>query len=151
MKPFEIDAATSGVKVARSNFYPEVFVSAQLNTNYSSSAKIYNETGSSIIETGDYLSIDDQDYNVLRNQVQFERATIDYGDQFKNNLNSLAGLSVRIPIFNGLRAKNSVALTKIRVRETKVEMEQTKFDFKQSIEEAYNNMESAYNRISYSY
>ena len=145
-KQFKIDAAESGVKVARSNFYPEVSLFGQLNTNYSSLANSFNETGSSIISTGDYVSIDNQDYNVLRNQPQFESTEINYRQQFENNLNSVAGISVRIPIFNGFRGKNSVALQKIQVKENKVEMERTKFDFKQSIKEAYNDMESAYNR-----
>lgn len=145
-KQFQIDAANSGVKVARSNFYPEVSLFGQLNTNYSSLANSFNETGSSIIETGGYVSIDNQEYNVLRDQPQFESRKIDYGQQFENNFNSVIGIAVRIPIFNGFRAKNAVALRKIKVKESKVEMEQTKFDFRQSIKAAYNDMESAYDR-----
>jgi len=145
-KQFKIDAALSGVKVAKSNYYPEVSLFGQLNTNYSSLANVFNETGSSIVQTGDFVSIDNQEYRVLRNEPQFESTKIDYNKQFENNLNSVAGISVRIPLFNGFRAKNSVALQKFQVKETEVELEQTKFDFKQSIEEAYNNMESAYNR-----
>ena len=67
-------------------------------------------------------------------------------DQFNNNLNSAAGISVRIPLFNGFRIKNNVKIEKLRLEETQVNLQQTKFIFKQSIKEAYNNMEASFNR-----
>jgi len=145
-KQFKIDAATAGVKVAKSNYYPKVSLFGQLNSNYSSLAHVFNQTGSFIVQTGDFVSLDNQEHRVLRNEPQFEATKIDYGEQLVSNLNSVAGLSIRFPLFNGFRAKNSFALQKIKVKETEIEQEQTKFDFKQSIEEAYNNMESAYDR-----
>ncbi|MDO5980767.1 TolC family protein [Flavivirga spongiicola] len=145
-KQFRIDAADSGIKVARSNYYPEISVFGQLNTNYSSAAELFNETGSSITETGDFVTIANQDYPVLQNEKQFSGTKISYEDQFDNNLNSVVGISVRVPLFNGFRAKNSVQLQKIELEETVLELESTKLLFKQAIEQAYNNMESAFSR-----
>ncbi len=145
-KQFRIDAADSGIKVARSSYYPEISFFGQLNTNYSSAAEIFTETGSSIIETGDFVTVANQNYPVLQNQKQFSGSKISYEDQFDNNLNSVVGVSVRVPLFNGFRAKNSVQLQKIEFEESKLELENTKLLFKQSIEQAYNNMESAFNR-----
>jgi len=145
-RQFRIDAADSGIKVARSNYYPEISLFGQLNTNYSSAAETFTETGSSINETGDFVTIANQDYPVLQNQKQFSGNKISYEDQFDNNLNSVVGLSVRVPLFNGFRAKNLVQLQKIELEETKLEFDNTKLLFKQSIEQAYNNMESAFNR-----
>ncbi len=145
-KQFRIDAADSGIKVARSNYYPEISVFGQLNTNYSSAANVFTETGSSIIETGDFVTIANQDYPVLQNQRQFSGSKISYEDQFDNNLNSVVGVSVRVPLFNGFRAKNLVQLQKIELEETMLELESTKLIFKQSINQAYNNMESAFSR-----
>ena len=145
-KQFRIDAADSGIKVARSNYYPEISLFGQLNTNYSSAAELFTETGSSITETGDFITIANQDYPVLQNQKQFSGSKISYEDQFDNNLNSVVGVSVRVPLFNGFRAKNSVQLQKIALEETVLELENTKLLFKQSIEHAYSNMESAFSR-----
>ncbi len=145
-KEYRIDAADTGVKVAKSNFYPEISLFGQLNTNYSSLANLYTATGTQVVETGSFVDISNQEYPVLRNETQFESATIDYNDQFNNNLNSVVGISMRIPILNSFRAKNTVKIQKIQLDQSIIELENTKLLFKQSIEQAYNNMESAYNR-----
>jgi len=143
-KQLRINAAEKGVKVAKSNYFPEVTFFGQLNTNYSSNAQVFTQTGTAIIETGDYINIANQEHSVLRNDPVFKSDEINYNDQFNNNLNSVAGVSVRIPLFNGFRAKNEVALEKIQVETSIIELEQTKLNFKHSIEEAYKNMEAAY-------
>ncbi|AUP78489.1 TolC family protein [Flavivirga eckloniae] len=145
-KQLRIDAANSGIKVARSNYFPEVSVFSRLNTNYSSLAKTFTETGTVTNETGDFVNIANQEYPVMRNESVFESHKIGYEDQFNNNLSSVIGVSVRVPLFNGFRAKNQVSLQKIALEDTKVELENTKLLFKQSIEQAYNNMEAAYER-----
>ncbi len=145
-KQLKIDAADAGVKVARSNYYPEISLFGQLNTNYSSNAQTFTETGSIVTDTGDFVDISGTEYPVLTNQTEYQGNNISYNDQFDNNLNSVVGVAVRIPLFNGFRAKNSVSLQKIQLDETMVVLEKTKLDFKQSIEEAYNNMEAAFDR-----
>jgi len=145
-KEYRIDAADTGVKVAKSNYYPEISLFGQLNTNYSSLANLYTATGSQIVETGDFVDISNQEFPVLRNETQFESSTIDYNDQFNNNLNSVVGIAMRIPILNSFKAKNNVKIQKIQLDQSVIELENTKLLFKQSIEQAYNNMESAYNR-----
>lgn len=145
-KEFKVDAADTGIKVAKSDYFPKVSLFGQLNTNYSSVAQEFTKTGTIINETGDFITINNQDYPVLRDESQFQGDNINYNNQFDNNLNSVVGISVRIPLFNGFRAKNNVALQKIQLEESLVELKNTKLIFKQSIEQAYNDMESAYNR-----
>ena len=145
-KKYRIDAAESGVKVAKSNYYPEVSLFGQLNTNYSSLANAFTETGSEILATGGFVTIDNQEVPVLRNETQFDSSKIDYSNQFNNNLSSTVGVAVRIPVFNSFQAKNRVKIRKIELEESRIEMENTRLLFKQFIEQAYNDMESAYNR-----
>ncbi|AOW19885.1 TolC family protein [Urechidicola croceus] len=145
-KELKIEAADKGIKVAKSNYFPSISLFGQLNTNYSSVAQSFTETGSTVTETGDFVNINNQEYPVLMNETQFDTSKIDYNDQFDNNLNSVVGVSVNIPLFNGFRAKNSVSLQKIQLEESEIELERTKTTFKQSIEDAYNNMESAFDR-----
>jgi len=83
---------------------------------------------------------------ILRNEAQFEGSKINYKDQFDNNLNSVAGISVRFPLFNGFRAKNKVRIEKIQHEEAQINLKQTKFIFKQSIQEAYDNMEASFKK-----
>jgi len=145
-KQLRIEAAKTGVKVAKSGYFPEVSIFGLLNTNYSNNAQTFTTTGTSIIETGDFISIDNQEHVVLRNEPTFQGTKIRYKDQFENNLNSTAGISVRLPLFNGFRTKNNVKIEKLQLEETEVNLKQTKFIFKQSIRAAYNSMESSFNR-----
>ncbi|GAB1858622.1 TolC family protein [Flavobacteriaceae bacterium MHTCC 0001] len=143
-RQYRIDAATSNIKVARSNYYPQISVFSRLNTNYSSLAETFTETGTSITETGDFVTIDNQDYPVMQNETQFEGNTINYQDQFENNLSTVVGLSVQIPLFNRFQVRNNVKLQKIQLEDSKIQLENTKLRFKQAIEQAYIAMETAY-------
>ncbi|WP_298550858.1 TolC family protein [uncultured Algibacter sp.] len=145
-RQFRVEAANKGLKVARANYFPEVSLFGQFNTNYSSLAETFTETGSSIIETGDFVTIDNQDFPVLNNKPQFEGNKISYKDQFDNNLSTVVGVSVRVPLFNGFRAKNNIGLQKVRLKESELELENIKTLFNQNIKEAYNNMEAAFNK-----
>lgn len=145
-KQFQIDAAIFGIKAARGNYYPYVSLFGRLNTSFSSSAQSFAETGTVVRETGDYVNVNNDQFPVMRNETLFEGSSIGYLDQFNNNFNSVFGVSVQIPILNGFRAKNLVALQKIQKEESLVDLENTKLSFKQSIDQAYLNMESAYDR-----
>lgn len=145
-RELRVEAARKGVQVARSLYIPEIALFGQLNTNYSSAAQIFLETGTTTVETGNFINLNNQQIPVFANQTEFSEEPITYNDQFTNNLNSIVGLSVRMSIFNGFEAKNNVTLEKINLQESMVEMENTKLRLKQSIEQAYNDMQAAYKR-----
>ncbi|WP_300439123.1 TolC family protein [Christiangramia sp.] len=139
-----INAAEEDVAVARSLFSPQISLFAQLNTNYSSLASLLNETGTQIVETGQFISIDGINYAVQTNQSQFSQQDIPYFDQLNNNLSSVAGISVDIPIFNGFRAKRQVALKKIQLDDERLQLENTKNEYLQAIKQALSDMNTAY-------
>ncbi|WP_111307340.1 TolC family protein [Confluentibacter sediminis] len=145
-KELRQDAAKSAVSVAKANFTPEISLFGQLNTNYSSAAQLFTETGSTIENTGNFVNIGGQQYDVMTNKTQYQASDISYNDQFDNNLSTSYGVSVYIPLFNGFRAKNNVKLRKIELEESQIELENTKFQYKQSIELGYSNMEAAFNK-----
>ncbi len=143
-KRFRLDAARKDIAVASALYIPEISLFAQLNSNYSSVARIYTETGTDIVQTGQFISIDNVNYPVLTNQSQFSEDNISYFDQLNNNLNSVIGISVNIPIFNGFHARQQVGLKKIQMKDSELELEQTKNDLEQEIKTAYNQMQAAY-------
>jgi outer membrane protein len=145
-RELRMEAAKKGMSIARSQYIPEVSLFGQLNTNYSSAAQTFNETGSIIEATDDFVTINNQDFAVFTERTAFEAAQIDYFDQFENNLNSTIGVSVRIPLFNGFRAKNNIALEKVRVEESLIDMERTQVQIKNAIKQVYFDMEAAYSR-----
>lgn len=143
-KRLRIDAAEKDVAVARSLYSPEVSLFAQLNSNYSSVARTYIEAGTSVIQTSQFITIDNVNYPVMANQSNFSESEIDYMDQLNNNLNSVVGVSVNIPIFNGFKAHQQVGLKKIKLQDSELELEQTQNDLEQEIKVAYNDMQAAY-------
>lgn len=145
-RDLRVEAARKGVHVARSSYIPSISLFGQLNTNYSSAAQIFLETGVRRVETGGVITIDGQEIPVMADQPIFAGEEIAYTDQFTNNLNSVVGVSVSVPILNGLNVRNNVALEKINHEEAIIVQENTRLQFRQSIEQAYNDMLGAYSR-----
>ncbi|WP_299111672.1 TolC family protein [uncultured Winogradskyella sp.] len=141
-----IEAAKKGVSIAKSQFTPEVSIFAGVNTNYSSAAQLFNSIGTSIVETGDFVIVNGQDFQVMTEQNNFEDESISYQDQLDNNLNTVLGVAVNVPLFNGFRAKNNVALQKIRVEESILELERTHLEIKNAIAQVHFDMEAVYDR-----
>ncbi len=141
-----IEAAKKGVSVAKSQFTPEISVFGGVNTNYSSVAETFVSTGTSIIQTDDFITVSDQDFPVMTEQTSFASQRIDYKDQLDNNLNTVVGVAVSVPIFNSFNAKNNVALEKIMVEESILELERTHLDIKNTIAQVHFDMEAVYNR-----
>lgn len=143
-KRLRIEAAKEDIAVARSLFAPDISLFAQLNTNFSSLASLLNKTGTQVVETGQFITIDNLSYPVRKNQSEFSEAEIPYFDQLNNNLSSVVGIAVDIPIFNGFRARRSVALKKNQYKDAELELENTKNDYFQAIKQAHKDMETAY-------
>lgn len=141
-----IEAAKKGVSVAKSQFTPEFSVFGGINTNYSSAAELFNSTGTDVVETGDFVSVDGQDIPVMTEQTYFSSEKIGFRDQLDNNLNTVIGFSVSVPLFNGLRAKNNVALEKIKVEASILELERIHSDIKNAISQVHFDMEAVYER-----
>ncbi len=145
-KELRVEAAKKGVSVAKSQFTPEISLFGGVNTNYSSAAELFTSSGASIVETGDFVTVDGLDLPIMTEQTNFASKRIDYKDQLDNNLNTVVGVQVFVPLFNGFRAKNNVALEKIRVEESIIELERTHTDIKNAIAQVHFDMEAVYNR-----
>ncbi|TYA92361.1 TolC family protein [Seonamhaeicola marinus] len=141
-----IKAAKKGVSVAKAQFSPNVSIFSGINTNYSSAAEVFTSTGTTIIETGDFVSLNGQDLPVMTEQTNFSSDKINYNDQLDNNLNTVIGVAVNVPLFNGFRAKNNVAIEKMRMEESILELERTHLDIKNTIAQVHFDMEAVYNR-----
>lgn len=143
---YRLDAAKKGVAVAKAQYVPEISIFANLNTNYSSAARFFNEGQTSIVETGNFVTVNNEDFPVLTEDTELIPVEISYNDQFDNNISTAAGIAVTVPLFNGFRAKNNVALEKINKDEAQIELERTKLQLRTIIEQAYKDMVSASKR-----
>ncbi len=145
-KETRVEAAKKGISIAKAQFTPQISAFAGLNTNYSSLAETFTTTGTNIIETGDFVTINNQNTPVLREQSVFEGNKISYKNQFDNNLSTVVGVSVSLPLFNGFRAKNNVAQEKIKHEEALVELNRTQQEIKNTIAQVYFDMNASYMR-----
>lgn len=142
-KQLRIKAAEEDVNVSKALYSPEIYLFARLNTNYSSVARLYTETGTQLSETGGFVTLQNQNIPVFTNETIYSEEAIPYYDQLNNNLNSVVGVGVDIPLFNGFRARNNVALEKIQLEESKVDYEITLLQFRQAIRQAHSDMLAA--------
>ncbi|ANH81453.1 transporter [Niabella ginsenosidivorans] len=67
-------------------------------------------------------------------------------DQLKNNSNKNIGLTLSIPIFNNLQARNNVKTAKLFLKDAQQNDQATKTELQQNIQTAYINMTAAYDR-----
>jgi len=109
-------SAEKAVQSARGSLFPVLGIGAGYYTNYSSTAR------------------------------DTANQKISYYNQLSNNYSTYAGVGLRIPILNGLRARNSIALAKIDLKNAEYVQKNTQIQLRQSIERDHLNMRSAVNR-----
>jgi outer membrane protein len=69
-----------------------------------------------------------------------------FGDSFKNNANEYIGISLRIPIFNGLIARNNIKNARLNIRSAENELEQEKQLLRKEIQQAFADAEAAFQK-----
>lgn len=140
--------AEKGVKAAKGNFYPQLFLAGSLNTVYSSSFKTQGDLLSTTnVITSDFVTVNGSSHNVISPQSRYQSSTIDYGTQFRNNYGTAVSVGLRIPIVNAFRARNNLSLAKINLKNATYLEENSKILLRQSIEEAWFNMNASFNKL----
>ena len=145
---FRKAAATAGVKVAKGGYFPSVAINGNLFTNYSSAASREILVNTFEKPSGDYVDIGGSKFSVIRQQASYNSERISYINQFNNNYSSSVSVGVRVPILNGFRTRNQVALAKIELKYATYVAESSRIQLRQQVEQAHFNMTAAYNKYS---
>ncbi len=69
-----------------------------------------------------------------------------FADQINENMSTVVGFNLRIPIFNKFDVSNRVRTAKIGVESSKLEVDNAKLELKKNIQQAYYNAVSAQSR-----
>ncbi|MCU4155077.1 TolC family protein [Carboxylicivirga sp. A043] len=77
----------------------------------------------------------------LESQTDF-----DFSQQFKDNSNSYVGISLRIPIFNGLQSRTAIKNAKIGYQDASFELQNEKLNLRKEIQQAYADAIASYNK-----
>ena len=140
-----LESRLRGIKVAQSNYYPRVSLSAGMNTNYSSIARsrgLSEETGNILEVPFGYIQGSPTDIVVVPTS---ERVGIPYptSQQLNNNFGQSIALGVSIPLFNNLNVNSQVQRAKIAYDQAEINVEFARQTLRQTIETAYNDVYSS--------
>jgi outer membrane protein len=147
--------AQKGIETAFSSKYPTLWLYFGLGTNYSSAAPteqfISDGKAPKLVESKlrDYVLVNGQRQNIMRVSEAQSGSYRNFGyfDQLDFNLNNSLGLSLKIPMFNGLSAKYKIENAKIYKQIADLQLKTTEQYVKNMIDVAYKNTLSAYKRL----
>jgi outer membrane protein len=139
-----VESALRSIKVNQGSYYPRLFLSAGLSTNYSSIAAdrgLIENTGNTVLrEIGFVQTSGDL---VLTPTDEFVILPYSTSQQLENNFGQSISLGVSIPIFNNLQVNSNVQRAKIIKDQADIIAEQTRQTLRQTIERAYNDVYSS--------
>ena len=93
-----------------------------------------------------YVLVNGSKQPVIVQRQNSKQEGIGYGSQFKNNVFSNFGLSLRVPILNSMYNRNQIKMAAINLKAADLESQNTKVFLRQEIERAYLNMNNALER-----
>jgi outer membrane protein len=137
-----LEIAEKDIDLAKGALMPTLSAFYNYNTRISYSDR-FIETGN-LIQTP--IGIVKENGAIVVSQFPEREITgpLSFGDQFSQNDGQSYGLSLNIPIFNGLSAKNNIKRRKLNLKRLENQLEQTKLDLENTINQAYNNARGAY-------
>lgn len=149
----KVESAIYAAKAAKGALYPRLSLFGSINTNYSSASdrqRFVADGGDPTVTVPQVgiVNVSGVDYNVYaQNPVSYPSGTIvdgyGYRDQLQDNVYRAAGISLSIPIFNGLQARSAYQRSVISKEVTTIAAKETENTLRQSVETSYNDAVAA--------
>ena len=143
---YRTNAAGRAVWAARGAFLPVVSLNGSIGTNYSDAALSQTLTGFSYASTDDYVVVNNTPVSVFSPQYNYNSTKISFNEQFRNNLGSYAGISIQVPLFNGLAKKGSLNQAKLSHVLAQNQQQTAETKARIAINEAWQNRYNAWQR-----
>ncbi|MFO8087307.1 MAG: TolC family protein [Bacteroidales bacterium] len=140
-----VQSRQKALQAARGSAYPSLQLQASYGTGYSGAS----------VELSDYAvhgyypngNITQSGDTVLAPDIQYKDRIIPFADQIQNNNNYSLGLSLTIPVFNGLQRRTAMQTSRIALEQSKIELRQQKNAVRKTIEQAWIDAEAALKRF----
>jgi outer membrane protein len=137
-------SSSYAVKAARGNLLPRLSLSGSVNSNYSSASDRTREvpTGETTTTPQQIGYVQGSNTPVIRDVVVPSFDIINgygYREQLKDNFYRSVGLTLSIPIFNGMQARYAWQRSKVSRDVAEITAAETRNTLRQNIETAYNN------------
>ena len=145
---FRVKSAEKNIQVAKGANYPTVSLTGAMGSGYSSFFSRLTPTSLVEENTGLYTKNGSVRTPVFAEVQKYDPQSVGYFTQMKNNIGYFAGLSIQVPIFNNLQARNRIKLAKITYQNTQLDAQNTNYQLRQNIEQAWLNMNAAYKRYA---
>jgi outer membrane protein len=146
IKAAELTAQSSekGVAAARGAYYPTVSLFAGVYSNYSNIRERIDGVTFGPIDT--IGAVESTLEPVIAPSIVLLTSPYPLGQQLDDNFNQAVGVSVGIPIFNGLQARTSVELAKIESQQAQLNLQQTRNTLTNAVQQAQANAVAARSR-----
>jgi outer membrane protein len=141
------ESAEKAKAIARGGFYPTVSLIGALNTNYSNAANREVLVNTVEVPSNDFVMYNGNKLPVIVERNTFETQKITYVNQLSNNFNTAVFLNVSIPLLNGFRARNQVALANIEIRTAQVNLQAATNQLNQQVAQAHYQLSAASSRL----
>ena len=135
--------AEKTLAAAKGRVSPTISLNGSIGTGYSGLAKDvvgYNN----VTDTLGYIGT--TPFTYLRQDPIFKDTP--FNDQFKNNTNKSLGLTITVPLFNGLQTYTSVKNAKLNALNAKLNQDLAEQNLYKTIAQAYANARAALNKYA---
>lgn len=139
----------SAVNVAKGAWSPSISLAGSIGSGYSSLSQEITDTSITVIPGQTYVYPTYGGDSVAISapptvSATFQRQTIPFIRQLPRNQNTQIGLSINIPILNGLSNYSSLSRARINLLNARLELESKKQTLRNSVQSAYNDAIAGY-------
>lgn len=143
-----IQSAQKSADAARGRMYPSLSASGSLSSNYADISFPVTSVGPKG-STGATVNIGGVDYNVeAPTRVVIGSASTPFGKQLRNNFGQSIGVSLNVPLFNGLVSRTNWERAKLTVENLELTKQQGDLQLKQDIYTSYTNAVAALQKFN---
>jgi outer membrane protein len=135
-----LKSAQKNADAARGFMYPNLSLGAASQTNYTTSKN--SPQFSNILPAVDTLGyVSGTNQPVVKNTYTYTTDFVadPYFTQFKNNLGRRFGVTLSVPIFNGMSARTNWEKAKLNIKSYELQQQQDNLNLKQNIYNAYTD------------
>lgn len=148
-------SAAKALEVAKGGYYPRLSLNAGLFSRYSSTSQflVGRQTVNEGLQRRELGFYDEGGNDAVVIYVPNIYEVPMYGDypffdQLQDNINKQVGLSLQVPILNGLQVRSSVQRAKLQQQNAKINADIARNNLRQTIEQAYVDALAAQRRYA---
>lgn len=139
----KVQSAIKGLAIARSTISPQISLRGSYGTGYSGASQEITDV---ILADMIPIGVTQSQEIVYGPSFNYIRQVKPFAEQLNDNLNQSLGLSMTIPLFNGMQSRTAIKKSRIMFENAQYNLQNTKNQLAKTISQAYADALSALNR-----